>query len=67
MKFCRTQSRNGGDLRRITNFGHEYLRVAIAKNRKARRRIARVDCISELNLDSGKAEVGSQRFRLQER
>jgi len=49
------------------NFGHEYLPVAIAKHRKARRRIAKVDCISELNLDSGKAEVGSQSFRPQER
>jgi hypothetical protein len=47
------RSRNGG--------------VTIAKNRKARRRVARVDCISELNLDFGEKEVGPQCFRPQER
>jgi hypothetical protein len=45
MKFYQMRSRHSGDRRRITDFGYKYLRVATAKNRKERRRMARVDCV----------------------
>jgi len=43
MKSCRIRSRNGWELRWITDFGYYYLRVAVVKIRKERRRITRVD------------------------